>query len=220
MALLNTPQIAPSVLSADFTQLGNQVISLDDAGCKVLHIDVMDGHYVPNISFGPLLLKAIRNITKMELEAHLMISNPDDYLEQFVKSGADIVLVHPSTCKSVSDTLQRIHDLGVKAGLVVNPDEKLSLVSPYLKYMDQLLIMSVYPGFGGQSFISDVLDDLPDHLPQLEESNVIIEIDGGINHLTLPTIKGAGIDRYVAGSAVFNKIAPPNTNFLHLQSLL
>ena len=220
MAVLKTPQIAPSVLSADFAQLGNQVHSVVEASCEILHIDVMDGHYVPNLSFGPLLLKALRRITNLELETHLMITNPDEYIEQFVKSGANIILVHPSTCKSVVDTLQRIRDLGAKAGLVVNPDEKMSMITPYLSYMDQLLIMSVHPGFGGQLFIPEVLMDLPELLPQLEASNVIIEIDGGINRTTLPTIKGLGIDRFVTGSAIFNQTAPPNINFLKLNALL
>lgn len=216
MSILGKPQISPSILSADFTRLGEQVNSVIDAGCEVLHMDVMDGHYVPNLSFGPLVIKAVRKITDMQLEAHLMIANPDKYIESFIKAGSDIVLVHPSTCASASDTLSRIHELGAKAGLVINPDEEISLVKPYLEQMDQLLIMSVFPGFGGQSFIPEVLTQLPEFLPYLEEHNILLEIDGGINLQTIAPLTNHGIDRFVAGSAVFNSKALPGDNYRNL----
>lgn len=216
MAVLIKPQIAPSVLSADFSRLGEQVNSIIEAGGQALHLDVMDGHYVPNLTFGPMVVKAIRTMTDMLLEAHLMISHPDQYLENFITAGADIVLVHASTCISVADTLNKIHDLGAKAGLVVNPDEDLFTVEPYLEQMDQLLIMSVFPGFGGQSFIPGVLEHLPKLLARLNEHSVLVEIDGGINQHTIMDLNQSGIDRFVAGSAVFNASATPKENYLNL----
>ncbi|MCF7922239.1 MAG: ribulose-phosphate 3-epimerase [Candidatus Marinimicrobia bacterium] len=212
-------QISPSVLSADFSRLGEQIASVVESGGEVLHLDVMDGHYVPNLTFGPLLVKAIRKMTDMILEAHLMISEPDKYIDDFIKAGADIVLVHPSTCASVSETLKHIRALGAKAGLVVNPDEKLTIVEPYLGEMDQLLIMSVVPGFGGQSFMPEVLDDLPGLRPALEDYHILVEIDGGINKSTIKSVLNQGIHRFVAGSAVFNKQASPGENFTLLQNL-
>lgn len=213
------PQISPSVLSADFSMLGEQIDSVAKSGCEVLHLDVMDGHYVPNLTFGPLLVSAMRQMTDMLLEAHLMISDPDKYLSEFIKAGADIVLVHPETCKSVVDTLAKIKDLGARAGLVVNPDESLTLVEPFLNIMDQLLIMSVVPGFGGQSFMPEVLKDLPEFRPALDAHGVLVEIDGGINRQTIGSVLELGISRFVAGSAVFNKEASPGVNFLELQTL-
>jgi ribulose-phosphate 3-epimerase len=180
----------------------------------------MDGQYVPNISFGPLVVEAVRKQTDVELESHLMISTPDDYLAEFIKAGSNTVLVHPSTCPSVMDTLKKIHDLGAKAGLVVNPDENLSLVLPYLNEMDQVLIMSVFPGFGGQKFISKVLKDLPDLLQAFRENDILVEIDGGVNNQTLPGLIGHGINRFVAGSAVFNSEASPGQNYLSLMNQL
>lgn len=218
MKMMN-PQISPSVLSADFSRLGEQIDSVAKNGCEVLHLDVMDGHYVPNLTFGPLLVSAMRQMTHMLLEAHLMISDPDKYILEFIKAGADIILVHPSTCTSVPDTLARIKDLGAQAGLVVNPDEKLTIVEPYLQAMDQLLIMSVVPGFGGQSFMPEVLNDLAQLRPALKAHGVLVEIDGGINKTTIESVVGLGITRFVAGSAVFNKEASPGANFLELQSL-
>ncbi|MBC8377014.1 MAG: ribulose-phosphate 3-epimerase [FCB group bacterium] len=215
-----TAQISPSVLSADFSRLGDQIKSVAESGGEVLHLDVMDGHYVPNLTFGPLLVKAMRKMTDMVLEAHLMISEPDLYIENFIKAGADIVLVHPSTCSSVQDTLRNIKTLGAKAGLVVNPDEKLSIIDPYLGEIDQLLIMSVVPGFGGQSFMPEVLDDLPQMRQALVDNNVLVEIDGGINKTTIASVLGKGISRFVAGSAVFNKHASPGENFNTLQTLV
>ncbi|MGN7614410.1 ribulose-phosphate 3-epimerase [Magnetococcales bacterium HHB-1] len=213
-------QISPSILSADFTVLADQIESVVEAGCQVLHLDVMDGQYVPNISFGPMIVKAVRRTTDIILESHLMISEPDQYLEAFAKAGSDIILVHPSTCPSVEKTLDDIHELGAKAGLVINPDEKLADVTPYLAKMDQLLIMSVFPGFGGQKFIPAVLNDLPELLPAFSEHEVLIEIDGGINSETLPKVVNSGIQRFVAGSAVFNRTATPAENYSRLADLL
>ncbi|MBT3254724.1 MAG: ribulose-phosphate 3-epimerase [Candidatus Marinimicrobia bacterium] len=213
-------QISPSVLSADFSRLGDQIQSVADSGGEVLHLDVMDGHFVPNLTFGPLLVKAMRKMTDMILEAHLMISEPDLYIENFIKAGADIILVHPTTCSSVQGTLKNIKSLGAQAGLVVNPDEKLSIVEPYLGEMDQLLIMSVVPGFGGQSFMPEVLDDLPTMRQALIDNNVLVEIDGGINKSTIGSVLNKGISRFVAGSAVFNGHGSPGDNFNTLQTLV
>lgn len=220
MSVLKHAEIAPSILTADFSQLGQQITSIDQAGGQILHLDIMDGHYVPNLTFGPTIVRAVRKMTNMVLEAHLMISDPEPYLEAFISAGSDIVLVHPSTCNSISDTLARIHDLGAKAGLVVNPDETLTMVKPYIMEMDQLLIMSVFPGFGGQSFIPAVLERLPDLLFQLEQNGVVIEIDGGINTQTIPVVRGIGIDRFVAGSAVFDHGANPGENYRKLLTQL
>lgn len=219
MAINMQAQISPSVLSADFSKLGEQIKSVGELGGKVLHLDVMDGHFVPNLTFGPILVKAMRKMTDMILEAHLMISNPDLYIESFIKAGADIVLVHPSTCNSVKETLKNIRSLGAKAGLVVNPDEKLSIVAPYLDLMDQLLIMSVMPGFGGQSFMPEVLNDLPGMRQALDDHSVLVEIDGGINKTTIGQVLNKGIHRFVAGSAIFNKHATPGENFHMLQTM-
>lgn len=219
MALDMNPQISPSVLSADFSRLGNQILSVEKNGCEVLHLDVMDGHYVPNLTFGPMLVKAMRKMTDMVLEAHLMISDPDRYIDDFIQAGADIILVHPSTCESVVGSLKRIRSNGVKAGLVVNPDEDLSIIEPYMTEMDQLLIMSVVPGFGGQSFMPEVLQDLPRWRSALEKNDILLEIDGGISRSTIGSALNFGINRFVAGSAVFNDQATPGDNFKELQSL-
>lgn len=220
MAILPNQQISPSVLSADFSRLGEQIDAIIEAEGNVLHLDIMDGHYVPNLTFGPLLVKAIRKLTEMELEAHLMISDPDRYVDDYIKAGADTVLVHPSTCGDVTQTLDHIHQMGAKAGLVINPDEKLDLILPFLDKMDQLLIMSVVPGFGGQLFIPEVLDSLPALMPKLIENNILVEIDGGINTSTIGELGNSGIDRFVAGSAVFNKLDSPKQNYLNLLKLL
>ena len=218
MAVLSKPQISPSVLSADFARLGEEIASVTEAGCEILHMDVMDGQYVPNISFGPLVIEAVRQITQLKLESHLMIKDPDKYLEAFIKAGSDIVLVHPLTCPSVQKTLEKIKTLGAQAGLVINPDEDIRSVEPYLEQMDQLLVMSVYPGFGGQKFMPSVLPGIEHFLEKLVEYKVILEIDGGINMQTIPSVANLGVDRFVAGSAVFNRQATPAENFTNLQS--
>jgi len=219
MTFIHPTQISPSVLSADFSRLGEQIADVEAAGCSILHLDIMDGHYVPNLSFGPLVVKAIRGVSESTLEAHLMISEPDRYIEHFVKAGADIILVHPSTCTDVSATLKTIRSLGAKAGLVVNPDEPLAIVEPFLGLMDQLLIMSVHPGFGGQAFMPEVLLDLPGLRPKLEDHGILVEIDGGINRSTIGSVLDMGIHRFVAGSAVYNDKAGPGDNYKLLQAL-
>jgi len=220
MSILAQQQIAPSILSADFTRLQVEVNSVIDHGCEVLHLDVMDGHYVPNISFGPLVVKALRSMTDLVLEAHLMISEPDKYLDSFIHAGANIVLVHPSTCPSTMNTLKKIHELGAKAGLVVNPDEELSMIKPYMTEMDQVLIMSVFPGFGGQAFLPSVLEQIPEFLPVLADNEILLEIDGGINLKTITPLADSGIDRFVAGSAVFNRTAAAGANYQALLNRL
>lgn len=216
MSLLSTPQIAPSILTADFSRLKAEIRSIEQAGGQVLHLDIMDGHYVPNMSFGPMVVKSIRKATNLILETHLMISDPDQYLSNYVDAGAEVVLVHPSTCKSVRDTLRAIHKAGAKAGLVINPDEDISLIDPFLNEIDQVLVMSVYPGYGGQKFIPSVLTQLPAYLPRLIDNAILLEIDGGVNANTIGSLKDIGIDRFVAGSAVFNELATPGENYLNL----
>jgi len=220
MQAYRRPQISPSILSADFSCLGTEIASIERAGGSLLHLDIMDGHYVPNLSFGPLVVKAVRQMTNLLLEAHLMITDPDQYLPAYIAAGADLVLIHPATCADPAVTLEHIHQLGAQAGLVVNPDENLNLVIPYLNTVDQLLIMSVYPGFGGQQFIPEVLAGLPDLLPELRKHGVLVEIDGGINRQTLPTLAEQGIDRFVVGSAIFNTSATPAEHYQILQKLI
>jgi len=198
-------KIAPSILSADFARLGEQVALVEEAGAEVLHIDVMDGHFVPNITIGPLVVKALRPHSRMFFDVHLMIENPERYIEEFAKAGADNITVHLEATPHIHRAVQQIKSLGLKAGVSLNPATPLDGLKYILEDLDMVLIMSVNPGFGGQKFIPAVLPKiqvLRRHLEQMQ-SSCEIEVDGGINLDTATAVVKAGADILVAGAAVF-----------------
>lgn len=198
-------KIAPSILSADFSRLGEEVRAVQKAGADLIHIDVMDGHFVPNITIGPLVVEAVRKVTTLPLDVHLMISNPDQYIEDFAGVGSDIITVHVEACIHLNRTIDLIKKRGVKAGVVLNPATPLSVLDYVLEEVDMVLLMSVNPGFGGQFFIPSVVHKIS-RLRELIEAHslpVEIEVDGGINLETASMVARAGADIFVAGSAIF-----------------
>ena len=200
-------KIAPSILSADFARLKEEIQDVELGGADYIHVDVMDGHYVPNITIGPLVVKAIRPVTDLPLDVHLMIENPDAYIPAFAEAGADIIMVHQETCRHLHRTIQLIKSSGVKAGVVLNPATPAEWIKPVLHEIDQVLLMTVNPGFGGQSFIHSVLSKIETVAGWREERQLRfdIEVDGGVTAKTAPLCTGAGADVLVAGSAVFNE---------------
>lgn len=199
-------KIAPSILSADFAKLGEEVAAVDRGGADWIHVDVMDGHFVPNITIGPLVVKAIRPITKLPLDVHLMIEDPDLYIEEFAKAGADYITVHVEACRHLHRTVQHIKSLGVKAGVVLNPATPVESIQHIIADIDMVLLMSVNPGFGGQKFIPEVLPKIRKVKEMAREKGVTIdiEIDGGVNSETAKLCVEAGATVLVAGSAVYN----------------
>lgn len=202
--------IAPSILAGDFAKMGEEVKRMQDNGADMIHYDVMDGVFVPNITFGPQMLKAIRPYTTLPLDVHLMITEPIRYIKQFAQGGADYITVHYEACKDLKATLEAIKNEGVKVGLSISPDTPASVVAPYVNDCDMILVMSVYPGFGGQKFIEGSLDKIKEISAYVKESgkDIRIEVDGGINTSTASLVKQAGADTLVAGSAVFNAPSP------------
>ena len=200
-------KIAPSILSADFSKLGEEIKDVERGGADYIHVDVMDGHFVPNITIGPLIVDSIRPITKLPLDVHLMIENPDQYIEDFAKAGADYITVHVEACRHLHRTIQLIKSLGVKAGVVLNPATPVQLIEPIIEDLDMVLLMSVNPGFGGQKFISSVLPKIKQVKEMSEQKglNLEIEVDGGVNEETALLCVEAGATVLVAGSAVFNQ---------------
>jgi len=200
-------KIAPSILSADFSKLGEEIKDVERGGADYIHVDVMDGHFVPNITIGPLIVDSIRPITKLPLDVHLMIENPDQYIEAFAKAGADYITVHFEACRHLHRTIQLIKSLGVKAGVVLNPATPVQLIEPILADLDMVLLMTVNPGFGGQKFISSVLPKIKQvkELAEQKGLNLEIEVDGGVNEETAQLCIEAGATVLVAGSAVFNQ---------------
>jgi len=198
-------KIAPSILSADFARLGEQVKEAEKAGADRIHVDVMDGHFVPNITIGPLVVKALRPITALPLEVHLMIENPDRYLDDFAKAGADTLQVHVEGAIHLNRTLQHIKHLGKKAGVVINPATSPALIAEVLGDVDMVLVMTVNPGFGGQAFIPSTVGKIERVRRMLDavKPEVEIEVDGGIDAKTAPEAIRAGARVLVAGSAVF-----------------
>jgi ribulose-phosphate 3-epimerase len=202
---MQNKMIAPSILSADFANLGQEVQDVIKAGADVIHIDVMDGHFVPNITIGPLIVDAVRKICDVPLDVHLMISDADKYIEDFSAAGADWITVHVEACTHIHRTIHKIKELGKKAGAVLNPATPLSTLDYILDDLDLVMLMSVNPGFGGQSFISSSLDKARSLRNMIDERNleVGIEIDGGVSPQTISSISEAGVNIFVAGSAVF-----------------
>ena len=200
-------KIAPSILSADFSKLGEEISDVEKGGAELIHVDVMDGHFVPNITIGPLVVESIRPITKLPLDVHLMIENPDQYIESFAKAGADYITVHVEACRHLHRTIQLIKSFGVKAGVVLNPATPVQLIEPIIEELDIVLLMSVNPGFGGQKFIPSVLNKIKQVRDMAEQKGVQleIEVDGGVNEETARLCVEAGATILVAGSAVYNQ---------------
>jgi len=198
-------KIAPSILSADFSRLGEEIKAIDHAGADYVHVDVMDGHFVPNITIGPLVVDAIRPVTELPLDVHLMIENPDQYIPDFAKAGADIIVVHAEAVRHLHRTIQLIKSLGKKAGVSLNPATSLSVLDIILPDLDLVLLMTVNPGFGGQSFIESGLPKITELRQRIDVLGLPIEleVDGGVKVDNIEQIAAAGADVFVAGSAVF-----------------
>lgn len=198
-------KIAPSILSADFSRLGEEVKAVENAGADYIHIDVMDGHFVPNITIGPPVVAAIRKVTKLPLDVHLMIETPDRYIADFAKAGSDIITVHAEACVHLHRTVGFIKEQGVKAGVSLNPSTPLSLLDHILGDVDLVLLMTVNPGFGGQKFIKTMLPKIAEMRNILDNKGLKVElmVDGGVTLENIAEISKAGADAFVAGSAVF-----------------
>ena len=199
--------IVPSILSADFTRLGEQVRDADEAGATRIQIDVMDGHFVPNITMGPAIVEAVRGCTKLPLEAHLMITNPEEFVPVFAKAGADIIIVHQEVTPHLHRIVQQIKSLGKKAAIALTPSTPIGMLEDILSLLDMVLIMTVNPGFGGQDFIPEMLPKIERLRHIITERNLTcdIEVDGGIHEATIPLAVKAGANMLVAGSAVYSK---------------
>lgn len=208
---MNKIKISPSILSADFAKMGEGVKCVEKWGADYVHCDVMDGVFVPNITFGMPMVKALRPYTKLPLDVHLMIVNPEKFVENFIDAGADIITFHPDVCRDIRGTLKRIRERGVKAGLVINPDVKVNAALPYIDEIDILLLMGVYPGFGGQKFIESVYDKISEAKAMIGERDIELEIDGGVTEDNIDEMLSLGINVVVGGSSVFKSANPKET---------
>ncbi|SDY74103.1 ribulose-phosphate 3-epimerase [Evansella caseinilytica] len=199
-------KIAPSILSADFAQLGKEIIDVEKGGADYIHVDVMDGHFVPNMTIGPLIVEAIRPVTELPLDVHLMIENPDQFIPDFAKAGANIISVHAEACTHLHRSIHLIKENGVKAGVVLNPATPVSAIQHIIHDVDLVLLMTVNPGFGGQAFIPAVLPKITRVRELVSETGreIDVEVDGGVNPVTAKQCIEAGANVLVAGSAIYN----------------
>ena len=204
---MHAKMIAPSILSADFAKLGAEIQAVEAAGAEVIHVDVMDGHFVPNITIGPLVVKAVRKVTGLPLDVHLMIADADRYIDDFAAAGADWITVHVEACPHLHRTIHRIREHGKKAGAVLNPATSLTTLDTILPDLDLVMLMSVNPGFGGQSFIASSLDKIRRLRRMLDDigSRAGLEVDGGVAPETIGEVARAGANIFVAGSAIFSQ---------------
>ncbi len=198
-------KIAPSILSADFSRLKDEIQAVQAAGADWLHVDVMDGHFVPNITIGPVVVEWVRKVTTIPVDVHLMITDPDKYAPEFIKAGADWISIHPDTCANPNATLKKLHELGAKTSIAVNPDVPLSQVESCFGDIDMVLMMTVFPGFGGQAFIPDVLAKITEAKNLIAERKlpILIEVDGGIKTDNIARVAQAGGEVIVSGSGIF-----------------
>lgn len=198
-------KISPSILSGDFSQLGSEIQKLEKAGADMIHVDVMDGHFVPNLTIGPPVIKALRKHSKLPFDVHLMISPVHKYIKNFADAGADIITIHPEATESLGDTIKHIKSFNKKVGLSLNPDTQIDVIKDFLNEINLVLIMSVHPGFGGQKFIPDVLKKIKDldQIRKQKNMNFDIEVDGGINFSNSKLVKEAGANILVSGTTIF-----------------
>ena len=200
-------QISPSILSADFSNLGEEIKRLEEGGADLIHVDVMDGHFVPNLTIGPPVIKSIKNFTKLPFDVHLMISPVHKYIEDYAKAGADIITFHPEATENLQKTIELVKKLKKKVGVSLNPDTEISILNENFSNIDLVLVMSVYPGFGGQKFIKDTIEKIKKLKKIKEENNYNydIEVDGGINFSNSKDVLAAGANILVSGTTIFNE---------------
>ena len=195
--------ISPSLLSADFTKLAEHIKEVESAGVSRLHLDVMDGHFVPNLTFGPFIIKQIREVTNLHLETHLMITEPNRYFDDYIKAGSDTLIFHSEASDTIKDDLKYIQSQNIKSGLAINPDTDIKVLTQHLDYLDYILIMSVFPGFGGQSFIESTLGKMKSLSKICREKSILIGVDGGVNLSTIDRVYDHGADVTIVGSGLF-----------------
>ena len=220
--MTNKYVLSTSILSADFARLGEEIATVEAAGADWIHVDVMDGHFVPNITMGPFIVETCRRITKLPLDVHLMIDEPERYIEAFAKAGASGLTVHVETCPDLSETLKQIKSLGCKAGVVLNPETPVGAIQRFLPEADLVLVMSVHPGYSGQSFIPKTIEKVSEIRQKLDalRSSAWLEVDGGIDVETLPKMKKAGATAFVAATAVFKHPKGTKTGVKSLLELM